>query len=656
MKYIITFLFAGMLFSVDAQAFDFEEYTWEEDPTPYTPEEDEVDLAEIELKYTKVLEFIVTEDEAYMMSLFHTKKYLNSSEAIERNNKIYLPISFDGEIEKQIARVILPNGDIIELDEDDILQAEDESSGNKYNYFALEGLEEGATMEYISVSKFLTDLSGATYTLQDKYLTKDVSFDIYFPSHLVFEFKSYNGFPEMEEDTVIEDYNHFGVHLDEIPPAIDEEYQNYNANLQKISYKLTGNHYSRSYNLNSFTDFATDLHSVFYQDLSKKEDKILGNIIKDAGIEESDKEEEKIRKIEDYIKTTIIFMDKGRNLPTLIEDVMEEKVAGEIGLFILYAQLYKKMGIKHEVGATTNRFDVLFDKDFENMNHLEEFFFYFPKSKNYQAPTEIFHRYPFIPYQWTENYGFFVKTIEMGGVGLGSGKAKYIQPLDMSESVDILDIYIDFSDGVDKVKYDYFSSSTGYDAVFTQSIFSYVTAKDEKEEFREELAKVLDENMEVENLKTENEGAEFFGKEPYIISCEFTSDKFIDQAGSTYLLKIGELIGPQMEMYNENKRQSDVEFSFAKVYERKISFDIPEGYQVKNLEKVEENIIAKDEDGEEIMGFVTTYSQKGTTVTIENKEFYNRIRMKADPYYEPFKNVVNAAADFNKIVLVLEPQ
>jgi hypothetical protein len=53
------------------------------------------------------------------------------------------------------------------------------------------------------------------------------------------------------------------------------------------------------------------------------------------------------------------------------------------------------------------------------------------------------------------------------------------------------------------------------------------------------------------------------------------------------------------------------------------------------------------------MGFVTSYEQKGNIVTIVVREEYRNINYPISQY-EQFKKVINAAADFNKVVLILE--
>lgn len=642
---------------INAQNFNFEDYTWEEESKPYQATEAEKELPEIELKDKRVIELNIEDDgSALLYNLSHYIKFLNSKEAIERNNKIYLPISYSENVITQIARVTNPDGKVVELDKNDILEAEDEESGRKYKYFALEGLELGSTMEYIIITSYPPSLTGSTYTFQNEYLKKDVAIDFYYPNHLIFEYKSYNGFPEVEEDTTTEDYNHYFAKVDSIAPLTEEAYQNYNANKQKLSFKLTGNVASGSYNLNSFKSFGDNIYEVLYADITKKEQKIIDNYLSAAKVADAKNEEEKIRRIEDYIKENIVFLDEGQNLPRYIQEVDDNKYTGEVGILILYANMFRTADIKNEFVSTSNRFTTLFDKDFENMNHLSEFAFYFPKHKSYLAPTQIFHRYPLIPYQWTENYGFFIKTISVGDVKLNSGKTKYIEPTDMSLSIDTMDIELDFSNGIDQTVFHYKRTYLGHDAVFNQSLFSYVTSEEDKEDIREEYAKQIDESMEINNLKSINEGAEFLNKKPYILTFDFTTESFIEKAGNNYLLKIGDLIGAQSEMYDNKDRKTDIEFSFAKMYIRKISFKTPEGYTLKNLESTAKDIAYKDEDGNDMMGFKTTFSEKDGVITIENKEYYNKIRIPADPYYESFREVVNAAADFNKIVLVLEKQ
>ena len=102
-------------------------------------------------------------------------------------------------------------------------------------------------------------------------------------------------------------------------------------------------------------------------------------------------------------------------------------------------------------------------------------------------------------------------------------------------------------------------------------------------------------------------------------------------------------------MYQEKKRQLPVLIQYPHALDRVIVFTIPKGYQVKNPEDLNMHVT----DAGETMGFISSYTSKDAELTVTLHEFYKQI---AYPLYkfEDFRKVVNASADFNKIVLVLE--
>jgi hypothetical protein len=66
------------------------------------------------------------------------------------------------------------------------------------------------------------------------------------------------------------------------------------------------------------------------------------------------------------------------------------------------------------------------------------------------------------------------------------------------------------------------------------------------------------------------------------------------------------------------------------------------------------NISETYKDGEVLtMGFVSRYELAGNTLKIKIQEDYRNIAYPLEQY-EVFKKVINAAADFNKVVLILD--
>jgi hypothetical protein len=59
------------------------------------------------------------------------------------------------------------------------------------------------------------------------------------------------------------------------------------------------------------------------------------------------------------------------------------------------------------------------------------------------------------------------------------------------------------------------------------------------------------------------------------------------------------------------------------------------------------------ENGQVTMGFSSEYKLEGNRLKVHVMEQYRRVTYPLSEY-EDFKKVINASADFNKIVLVLE--
>jgi hypothetical protein len=140
---------------------------------------------------------------------------------------------------------------------------------------------------------------------------------------------------------------------------------------------------------------------------------------------------------------------------------------------------------------------------------------------------------------------------------------------------------------------------------------------------------------------------------PFIIESQLESASLLDKAGPRYLFKIGTLLGPQTELYQKEERQFDVENDNNRRYHRTIRFDVPAGYTVRNLKDLNVDVKAGGDAAKPDFDFRSSYVQEGQTVTVTVSENYRQVRWpKAD--FEAFRAVVNAAANFNKVVLVLD--
>ena len=181
--FIITLFNATTFF---AQDFSFKNYNWEEKDTKAVLPEEYKNENEVILKRIIKLEIASVGDVVKQYYLFHDKIYINSDDAIERNNKIYIPFSQNEILLSNKARVILKSGKIITLDKKDIKEELDEERGVKFNYFAVNGLEKGAIVERMYILEENPEIDGKTFKLQTEYPILDLNFELIYPSHVVF--------------------------------------------------------------------------------------------------------------------------------------------------------------------------------------------------------------------------------------------------------------------------------------------------------------------------------------------------------------------------------------------------------------------------------------------------------------------------------------
>ena len=419
-------------------------YDWENEFDHHKHNSDEgiigtIDKNIIDFEYNKegaLIEYFV-EHNAYI---------LNSDEQIEAYNKLYLPYtSSSSELIKMKARVISKTGEIIELDDSKILTSKDEETDREYKYYAFEGIEKGSAIEYFYILKKSPSYSGRKFSLQSTYKKHNVSFDLYTPSNLIFKFKSYNGLPDVEKDTnyTKDKVTHWELNISSIEALDREEQSAYNANRQFVIYKLDRNASNNNYNISSYSSIAKNAYDIFYAELSKTEGKEINNIIKQTKVKTARNQEGMIRTIEDFVKQNF-YMIEARGNPDLenISKIMTNKIASYTGIIKFYCAVFNELEIKHQVLLTTNRFDLKFDKKFEASNFLSEYLIYFPDLKSYMSPSDIGSRLGFPPPELTNNYGMFIKEIDVNNLKTALAKIKFIEPVDYDKSFDeiIIDI------------------------------------------------------------------------------------------------------------------------------------------------------------------------------------------------------------------------
>jgi len=648
-KPIFTFVAIALSSLLFAQDYSFKNYDWNSKESKVEIPEKYKNENEVILDHTEKIEFVVAGKIARQYHLMHEKIFINSDDAIERNNKIYIPFSLNESVLLNKARVILKNGNVIYLDKKDIKEEVDQEKGLKYNYFAANGLEKGAIIEKLYVLEESPEFTGQTIKMQEEYPIVNLNFELIYPNYLIFKTKCYNGLSEPTlDDKKIEKTTVLSVTEKNIP-ALDnnEQYSNWALQIKLFRYKLDSNQISGGRNLNNFKEFATNLYTRLNPELDKKQQKTLDEFC--ASIPKSNDLQEQIWNIENKIKKTINY-DRYIDPKENFSDIIGTKQANQTDILKIYLAVFKYFKIENNIVLTSNRYKIPFDKDFESFENLSELLFYFPSIKMYLTPTEIEYRIPLFPYTIANNNGLFIKEKAFAGTKMGIGEVNFIQIPGNDISHDIMNITIDFTQDIENPLVTSNLTFGGYSGLNFQPIKDFASAEQYKAVLKD-IAKNYTAEAEYKTLTTKNDGTDLIGKKPFVLNVTFDGKELTKKAGTNYLFSVGETIGKQMEFYQENKRTLPVEIDYPHLYTRNIKILLPKGATVKNLDKFVMDYKTKV-NGNTEGGFTSKYTKTGDEILVENTEFYNVINYPLDQF-DDYKAVINAAADFNKIVIVI---
>jgi hypothetical protein len=645
-KIVVLFLISTPLFSQESILKD---YDWEKKMLKYETINKYEKENEVVLNKTIKIEYFPLKEGLTQYFLSHQVIYVNSDDAVNNYNKIYLPSNNDEKLVKCKVRVRLKNGKEFEVNTNDTKEEIDEEKDVKYTYFAVNGLEKGAILEQFFLFEQTPDLKGKTIFMQGELPIDEFNFNVIYPKHLVFKTKSYNGLLDPTIDS--EKYSDKTV-LSIVSNNVtalkdDDKFSNWKNNVKMFRFKLDENTVRNTKNLYNFKTFSTNVYENLNLEIDKKSIKSIDDFLK--SINESTDLQATIWSIEDKIKKNINFstyFDTKENL----SKVIETKQANQSELVKLFINSFKKFNIQFEIVFASDRFSVPFDKDFESYENLDEVLFYFPKIDKFLYPTGNSFRIPLIPSELADNNGLFIKTKEYSGVTMPFCEINKITILDGNYTKDIMNIEVDFTKDLQNPIIKTSIQFGGYSNVNLQPIKDFVD-KEQYQSILKDIAENYTGSTEFLTLETKNDGLEFMGKLPFTLNVSFEGKNLIKKAAENYLFTIGETIGRQTELYQESSRKLPVEINFPHTYMRKITLILPDNITVKNLDKLIMNNSLTMNNKKEA-GFSSTYKKEGNNIIVENSEYYNVVKYPLE-YFDTYKSIINAAADFNKLVLVL---
>lgn len=656
--------FAGSA-QIEGKVAEFDEGFWKDSTalTVLTREEQEfkgIILKEIHVKKFLYDSYYSEQSQKYIPdvlqeeNLFYKRVRLNNDAAVEMFNKVYISNSRGRKVINLKARAITKDGKIIVFDDSNKKEIENYENAGPYTIFALEGIEVGSEIEFTYTTKELAKNYYFSETIQGALPKRSFHFEIVSAPNLVFQTKSYNGLAELVEDSSATDVNRYVLTVDQVEKFKDEQYSLGEALRQKIEVKLYENTETFKRNFYSWSEAATEYSNYIYAPKDEKklkdEKKRLNKFIKKNGFAKIADKRLQIAEIEHYIKGNFEFSGKG---PYFANDIIEGKSYSKFSAVRFMALILKSLDIDHQIVITSNRFDSTFDPDFETYNTLETFLIYIPKLDQFLDPTNQFFRLGLVPSKYAYTKGLFLKMIEIGGVISAFPEIKNIPGTASELTYSNLTVDIGFSEDLEKINAHVKHEMNGYIAVSLRPYMKFVAAEKRKE-LLEGLLKQIGADAVITNIVTENEEMEgYMLDKPYIFEGDADSiTSLLESAGNKILLKIGQVIGTQVEMYQDTARKFGVENVYNHGYNRVINVTVPEGYSISNIEDLSMDV-SYEEEGKRLMAFTSKYKLDGNNLTVTCNEFYNIIRLPVGEY-ESFRKVINAAADFNKITLVLK--
>lgn len=640
-------LFAGLLLANIgiAQTSYYKTYQWEKQPTIYMPEN--VDKTEdlVLVKDITVLEAAYDKDgQAIMYETHHRIYHVNTAKGVESVNKVFIPLGSVNEELDLKARCVTASNKIIPFNSDNIKRVDNYNNEGPFTIFTIDGVEPNSDVEYMYTNK-RNFFSYSNYKINCTIPIKFYSYTLISPKNLIFENKSYNGLNEFVKDTTEKEKNILKLTQQNIAEEEEEKYSSYVANKKGFIFQLAYNTDKSNAKFYTWETIAKTYYNAVYN-LEKNEIKLVEKLLDKNKISKQPTTEDKIRSLENVIKLQYAVVKNNGGLS--FEKAIDNKNLSELQALKIYVQSFKTLNIPFEMVLTTDRMNLKFDSKFPSEIYMNDIMFYFSDINKYTSPLSILSRVGFPDPGNTCSEGVFLKEINMSDVLLPSSKIKQISYPDYMKSYHNTQVKVNcnFDKLVTSLKIE--QNLLGYSAYYIQPVYELLNA-DQKAEVNKNYY-VLNNETNVKNLNVKNTNIDAIYTQPMNVTLDIESNTILENAGNKYILKVGELIGPQAELYQEKKRQSNAEIQYAHYFKRTIEVNIPSGFKAINLEELKINKTCLI-DGKESAQFKSEYRIDGSKIIIDVYEDYREIHYPI-AVYNQFKDVINAAADFNKKTIV----
>jgi hypothetical protein len=575
---------------------------------------------------------------------------INDEKGAESFNTFNVPVAPAAKLGSIRARTIFPdNRRPIVVGRDKVKKLKNEAGYYEY-LLALEGVEPGVEIELI-----YTQINGGTAASTEVFQmgvpVMEARFRLIAPDNMIYDLKGFNGFPK-PKDSLMGDQRLYRATSYNLPAADEEPVSYLRPYLQRVDYKLSYVTRAGSDTMRrmSWKEMAQQL-SARYGHFSRRERDAAVTILERQGIHRSDPDSVKIRQIESYLKKQVALSAEVSDEPEpSFSAMIQNRAAGEKGLVHLFAACLNAAGVSYETGMADSRSDFRIDDSLEIWSHADVYLFYFPALGSYLSPLDEDLRFPFVSPEQCGARGIFTKN----GVGTETEVRADIRTITCPPlSASGMDIRSEVS--FEKDLLPVVRSTQSFQGYAAQPFLGDMEALDhaKQQELVLALGDLSDKPEDLREFSFANTGyGNFASGKALEISSVTQAPALLEKAGPQYLFKAGALIGKQMQLYSESKRKLPVDLDYLHELHRRLTINLPAGYKANGLEAIRKNVVSGPA-GTPDAWFRSDYKLEGSVLTITISEHYGALHYPVSGY-ESYRKVVNAAADFNKVVIVLK--
>jgi hypothetical protein len=620
----------------------YKAYDWQKKPKLHKLTDDEKAESSVAILKKVIVEYHSDEvsAEPRLYETKHTIIRVNDDNGIAQHNTVYIPMYDVKQLINVKARTISPKGKVVLLNQDNIKEVSNVEEYGDFKIFAIEGAEINSEIEVLYTVERAYDIYGSE-TIQANYRIREAQF-LFITGKLMSNVKAYRTI-EPFEAVKIDGEKAQLLTIKDIPAMVEEEYATPKANNIAVVYQCFSPGQNITQNM-FWTNVSNNVGRQFFPD------SIVGQVKEDVNTILEGKTDlntyKKAALADIFIKSNYTIVKNNNQELSDLNYILTNRSASDYGILKVYAQYLTALDVEFEIVITANRFLTKFDPEFFVPGMLRDFLIYIPSERKYIAPDRFEARIGEAPFNILGNYGLFISS------DFKHYFSKIIQE-DPEYSRIRRDMNISFKNDFESVTIEQDQDYFGHWAETSRAVINLSTEQG-LIEYKDYLTGSGIEDKEIvsyETFNTDMNQLEY--NVPFQVKTTISSEVLLEDVGDGHIFQIGMVIGTQSELYQETERINPIEMIYPNRYNYEIIVNIPDGYAVEGLESlvIDKRYIASN--GKETAKFESNYKIEQNKLIITIEEFYKTNEFDLNKY-EEFREVINAASDFNKAAILFK--